>query len=509
MPVDSRHSEYEKALPIWEQNRDVRDGEATVKAKKEKYLPRLSGHKVKYVENIGFRDTYDPYLRRAMLPPFTGRTAEGLRGLAFRKPPTTNLPPVLRAYVDDIDMAGTTLNQFAQLVFDERGVAAHCGILAEYPKTDGKDTTVAAAEAKGWRPYATYWPAEKVINWKEDRVNNRTVYTEIRLLETKSVINPDDPWTEKSVEQIRVLRLTEANETPDIGRVYQVVLFQKMKSSITGKEEWTEIDRFIPYFRGKPETAIPMRLPRKIKKASLEPVAEISLHWYQNSASMENGLHWVGEPTPVFIGDFAPDADGKEITEVALGSETGVHMTSGSDAKMLVASGMDLEGLSKAMANKADLAAIAGARILQSDPNGVEAAQTAQIHRAAENSVLASEVIEESSDIEAILAIMARWAGGEWTKEHFFRINTDYDVAGLTPQEALSIAKNWIDGVITSKEKFYLLKRGEYIPDDETFEQHMADLEAEAESKATKEQERAETELARTAATVAKQGAAE
>jgi hypothetical protein len=511
MPVDSRHPEYEKNLPIWEQNRDARDGESAVKAKKEKYLSRLSGHKIKYVDNIGLRDTYDPYLRRAMLPPFTGRTAEGMRGLAFRKPPERNLPAALEDYVDDIDMAGTTLDQFAQIVFDERGVASHCGILAEFPETDGRDISVSEAEAMGWRPYATYWPAEKVINWKEGRVNNRTVYTEIRLSEVVSVPSPDDPWTEKQVEQIRVLRLTDPGEYKDQegndgGRVYQVVLFRKLKDSVTGKEDWTEVERFIPFFRGKFETTIPMRLPRKIKKAPLTDVAQISLHWYQNSSSMENALHWVGSPTPVFIGDFVDDGDGK-VTEVAMGCESGIRMSLGSDAKVLVASGMDLEALSKAMDNKAELAAIAGARILQSDPNGVEAAQTAEIHRAGENSVLASEAIDESSDLEAILAIMTRWAGGEWTKENFYKINTDYDVKGLTPQEALAIAKNWIDGAITSKEKFYLFKKGEYISDDETYEQHESDLESEAEAKEAKAQERAEADLARTAAAVVSGGA--
>ena len=494
MPIDSHHHEYDEYAPEWECNEDVVEGEREVKAGGETYLPRLPGQ-----DEAG----YKAYLQRAAFFPATSRTRDGLLGMIFRKDPQAKLPPVLEAYEDDIDMAGTSLDEFAARVVDCTLQAPHGGILVEYPRTDGQPTTAAQADALGMRPYATYWEAEDVFNWATGRVNNRTVLTEVRLSECVMEPDPKDPYTQIEVKQIRQLRLNEAG-------LYEVVLFREKKDAATGKIEWIETDRFVPYFRGKPETAIPFVFigPRdtspECSKAPLSDIASVNVHHYHNSADYENGLFWIGTPTPVFIGDFVTET-GETVAMVKIGATSGIHMSQGSDAKFLEFQGSGLEALKTALADKKDDMAILGARILAADKKAAETAETAAIHRAGENSVLASLANAVSKGIENALKLMAKWAGDE-TSEISYRLNTDYQPVAMSFQDLTATVSAWQAGALSETELFEALQAGEVIRDDKTFDDHKAETDAETQVRDAKKADQAAAQLAQTAAIVAMRG---
>ncbi|MFX5760945.1 DUF4055 domain-containing protein, partial [Acinetobacter baumannii] len=73
--------------------------------------------------------------------------------------------------------------------------------------------------------------------------------------------------------------------------------------------------------------------------------------------------------------------------------------------------GQGLDALEKNLSRKENQMAILGARLLEAPQKGVEAAETAGIHRAGENSVLASVAQTLSEGLEKALELFILWAG--------------------------------------------------------------------------------------------------
>ena len=111
MSVNSTHPDYDASLPAWLRARDVIAGEDAVKTVGEKYLPRRDAQT---------DEEYDACRPRASLFNATARTADGYLGLLFRRPPfikvsegTSTLGKAIGAFVNDADMLGTSLANYA------------------------------------------------------------------------------------------------------------------------------------------------------------------------------------------------------------------------------------------------------------------------------------------------------------------------------------------------------------------------------------------------------------
>src|SRR5689334_16495867 len=110
MPVDTTHPDYNHYLPKWKRAEDVIEGQDAVHKAGVAYLPRLKDQS---------DEDYQAYVKRAGFYNATWRTIAGLVGMVFRKPPTQDLPVSFKSYTDDIDMRGTTLDQFAKCVVED------------------------------------------------------------------------------------------------------------------------------------------------------------------------------------------------------------------------------------------------------------------------------------------------------------------------------------------------------------------------------------------------------
>lgn len=486
MPVDSKHSAYEYALSTWRQNRDAADGERAVKDRGEAYLPRLSGQD----KRSGKTDEYIGYLARAAFFPATGRTVNGLQGLIALKPPLVEVPDALVAYMEDVDLEGQSIEELANRVVNDVLITGRGGLLVEYPVTDGTERTLAEAEGLGLRAYVKFYPAENIFNWRIGRVNGKAQLVEVRLQETYDYTV--DEWTTKSFQQIRVLSLTSAG--------YNIKLFRKEVKGGLETEKWEQVMDMTPIFFGEPSREIPFVFvgPRdstsEVQKAPITDLAAVNMQHFRNSADYENGLHWAGKPTPVFTGDFVTEGD-DDVTEIRLGSQSGIHMTMGSDAKMLVASGMDLEALRSAMDSKKDEMTVLGARIIAAEKKAAEAAETASIHRAGESSVLAALAASISKSITKVLNIMAQWTIGAEKDVARFELNKDFVPENMTPEELSALVSAWQSAAITKRELFDLLVKGEIISAEKTYEEHEEELETENDEREVKAQARLEQQL--------------
>ena len=512
MPVDTKHSSYAGLASVWKRNRDMVSGQDAIKAAGETYLPRLGGQS---------DAEYKAYKLRALCVNFTARTVDGLVGLIFRKDPALVIPAALKKLADDIDLAGSSLAEFAKRLTEEDVITGRGGILVEYPRAEIRERTVEELAAEGLRPYLTYYPAESIIDWRQGRVGNRMVTTMVKLLERTDAPDPADEWARISVQRIRVYELVR-DYGPEFGIValgaaapegyegqapeptVSVRVFQKDQ---IGHPDWALVDGPFPIImRGKPAAEIPFVFFPEANpgKAPITDLVDVNLAHYRTAADYENGNHWIGVPTPVFTGDFATQPGDGDVTEVRLGSSSGIHLAEGGDAKYLEFQGQGLEGnLGKSLERKEAYMAVLGARLLSSEKRQVEAAETASIHRSGENSVLASLANSISRAITRALGIMAEWAGV--TGEISFALNTDYLPTQMDAQTLTALVAAWQGGALSSSELFEALVAGEVIRSEKDETEHEKEIEAESARRA----EDAAAKLAATAAALAAKGAAE
>jgi hypothetical protein len=97
--------------------------------------------------------------------------------------------------------------------------------------------------------------------------------------------------------------------------------------------------------------------------------------------------------------------------------------------------------------------------MLANPTKGVESAETAQIHRAGENSVLASLANAASSALSQLLTWCAQWAGVQ--EPATVRLNTDFMPAGMTAQELQALVAAWQASAISFDTLHDNLSRGE------------------------------------------------
>lgn len=476
MPVDNRHPDYSASLHVWTRARDVSSGEDAVKAKREAYLPRLSGQtrRIETEPGIGAfdglgapetGDDYESYLRRAHFFNATGRTVDGLNGMIHRKAPTITATEALQALMLDIDMAGQTVTEFAKRATAEAIKTGRGGILVEYPRAEVREYNASELEGSGLRPYMTYWPAEAIINWRSSRINGRFQLSRVVLEECAETPDPADEFAMVKATRCRVYDLGESG--------VMVRIFARKGDD----KEFAMVDSFPLIIRGEPMRGIPFVFvgaidsTPEVQKSPIHDLVLSNLAHWRVSADYFNSMHWTGSPTPIFMGNFI-STDGQPVTEVALGSTRGINLEAGGDAKMLQAT-MD-DGLGNGLARLENYMAVLGARILAPEKRAAEAAETAAIHRAGENSVLASLADSCSKALTRALRIFADWAN--LAQDVVFELNKDYLPSDMSPQSIDAIVRAWQGNALSSQETFEAFKRGELVDAAKTFEEHEAEV---------------------------------
>lgn len=453
MAIDSEHPEYQARSEQWRKMRDVVAGQEAVHAATTNYLPRLSGQ----------TDTeYKSYLKRAIFYAATSRTVDGLTGMVFRKPPQIEIPEGIRAHLDDITLDGISLQGFAENIVDDVIAVGRCGILVDHP-TVGGDTTRAQAEAANIRPFLKHYTAENIFNWKVEGRNNAQVLTQLRLWEIAPV--NDGEFDTINRKQIRILDLDAAGQ-------YRQRIFVENKTAATADKKWIQLgDDIYPLLNGAPLSFIPFYFVGvknssvKVEKPPLIDLANVNLSHYTSTADLEHGAHFTGLPTAVIIGHT--ETDDEKSTEYRIGAATAwIFPNPETKVEYLEFQGQGLDALEKRIAKKEEQMAFLGARMLTPDKKGIESAETAQIHRMGEMSVLSSLAQSVSDSIEAALKFMTEWAG--FPGDVSFQLNRDFMASVMSPQELTALLQLWQAGGIAFEDLLENLKRGEIVRDERT-----------------------------------------
>jgi len=454
---------YTKFAAKWKRCRDVTNGQDAVYEAGVEYLPLLLG------------ETTDEYRARQGRTPFfnaSWRTVAGFVGMIFRKPPTKDIPPSLDEYLKDVTMTGISLDVFAQDTVYELMTTSLCGIYVDHPplKTndDGTPLTVRQAEGMGLRPSMKRYNVEAIRDWKLGRINNKTVLTQVRLSEIKTVA-----ITEFKDEETAVIRVLDLD--PD--GFYRVRVFIEASEEQDG-------DDVYPLMNGAKMTEIPFYFltPDGAEIGYPEPILldlfDLNLKHYQVSADYEHGCHMTGLPTPWITGhrgEMGPD--GKEVKETIRIGSTTMLVFPDKDTKVgfLQVQG-GFEALEKNLDRKEAQMAAIGARMLAPEKTGVEAAETLTIRNSGEHSILGAISVAGSTGIESAVNMFARWLNVK--KECKYQLNRDFIPFVVDPAKMQAWLAAVQAGKMSGETFFDLLQRGDLIPSDRTYEEEQDRIDA-------------------------------
>ncbi len=451
--VNLHHPDYDKKIEQWTRVRDAVAGSDAIKSAGAKYLPRLKDQS---------EEDYQAYKTRASWLGATWTTIRGFKGMLLRKPPAIDIAESLQPMLDDVTMTGKTIYDLLDQVADEMLETKRPGILVDYPQAETEGMTRAQAEASNLRPSLAFYPAESIINWRRERINNAFVLSMVVLTEDAPL--PGHEFEHKTEIHYRVLDLSASE---DGGRIYRQRVFR-----INDKKEDEQIGADIyPLMDGNPLTEIPFFIEAEVDEPPLIDLVDLNLDHYRLSADLRHGLHFGGLPTAVISG-YTKENEGDKLY---IGSSSAwVFPDPQARASYLEFTGAGLSPIADEMAKTEERMAVIGARLLATEKKDAETAQTANIHRAGEASVLSNIGQTIGNLLSRALTIFGSWAGSD--QEVIVTMNDEFLPPSVTPQELAAILASWQAGLpgFSDQGVFDLLSKKEFIAPGVTLEEEQA-----------------------------------
>lgn len=417
---DYTHPQYLQRAQQWRTMRDVIDGSDAVKQAGTRYLP-MPGAILPSdtAEQIAAKQArYADYKLRAAFVNFTTRTHDALNGAMHRQPAEIELPDRIAYMLDNADGAGSTLGHLATQATSELLIAGRAALLADYPQAPEGAT---AEQTAGLAATVTVWPAESLINWREDVIAGRRVLTLAVLAEL--VPDTTDEFGHDTDKRYRVLQLIDG--------AYAVTIYDEQGGIIAGPD-------FPRDGQGATFPEIPLAILGAYSNNAypdvppLYDLAALNLGHYRNSADFEESAFVVGQPS-LFIGS---DLSAQEFldanpTGINLGSRSGHFLGKGGTAIMLQAQPNSMAR--EAMKDKEAQAVAIGAKLVGTSGQN-ETAEAARIRAAGEVSLLSLLAQNASAGIARALGWADRYMGGDGSGVSF-ELSREFFPDTLTAQD--------------------------------------------------------------------------
>lgn len=418
MPISSTHPKYSDFTDQWERCRDVIDGSDAVKAKGNKYLPKLSG----------MTDTeYNAYKKRALFFSASGRSLQGLVGTMTRRTPTI-VQEGMDAHFKDTSLSAKSFTELFVDACEEILSVGRFGMLADV----GTD---------GGRAYVATYESESILNWRVDSWGNLTMLV---LAETIDVPSEGDQF--EIEEQTQYRHLCIENDVY-IVRVYDED--ESIISTVTPTQQGSVMNR-IPFVCISPHglQIIPEKPP-------MLDIVDVNLSQYMTSADLENGRHFAGLPTPIVTG-------AESESKLTVGGTT-AWVISNDKAKVfyLEFQGQGLQSLEKAMAEKTSQMAQFSSRLMDTSTRGSEASETVRLRHSADSATLASVAMSAEAGFNTIFGYVADFDRLEHPQ---IELNKDFLDTKLSPPELTALTNSYVTGAIDLETYIYNLQRGELLP---------------------------------------------
>lgn len=247
-------------------------GTAAMRKAGETFLPR------EYAEDTV---AYAARLNRTVLFNAFSKTVVDMVGRIFAKPVQVgdDVPKAIADLCDNVDLTGRDLNTFAYEVALDAMACGVSFILQDMPPALPDGATRADEIATGLRPYLVHVKAEDLIGWKTATVNGREIPTQIRILECVDEPDPETPYEDKRVEQVRVIEIAAGG---CVWTTFRKDAEGKWSAFANGTMNVPEIPLTPVYFKrcGFFDAVPP-----------LADLAELNLAHWQSSSDQRNILH--------------------------------------------------------------------------------------------------------------------------------------------------------------------------------------------------------------------------
>ena len=441
--VNYVREEVVQARKIWQLIDDCVAGEQQIKSKTQDYLPMP----VAESDTDQMLSRYASYLKRAMFYNVTARTLDGLVGQVFSKDQEIDLPENIDRYVDNIDGAGTSLEQQSKLALQTVLAKGHGGLLADFPNNQGF-VSLAQIESNLIRPRILNIDPEDIINWRMQTVGGESLLSLLVIEEEKIV--EDDGFEFDKEYRWRVFRLIDGEN----GYQVEVTLWRAPGEDFETTDDFyiEEGPSIMTDYSGLPLQRIPFEFMGStnnepvIDKAPMLDLANMNIAHYRNSADYEESLFLVGQPTLVISGLTQDWADENINGKVILGSRSAITLPKDGRAEMFQPhpNVMPKEG----MEHKEQQMKAVGAKLIEPNFSKVTATEVL-MEAASESSILTSTANNVSAAYRKVLMNMGMFISETSLNEINFSLNTDYTVTSMTAQDRQQLVAEWQGGLIT------------------------------------------------------------
>ncbi len=413
--VKTQHREYQANVDRWQKIRDV------LNANCKHHLRDVGACEPD--KNYAAKRTKD-YRDGAIFYNFTKRTLAGMVGAVMRKPPEIKLPESLSYLMDNCDGSGLGLIQQAQDVLGWIDAVGRGGLLVDSPSAEG--ATMAEQNAGKLNPRIVFYSEQNIINWHEERRGSTKELTQVVLRELFEYKTSQSEFIWEVGEVYRVLELVE-------GKYQQRVFTFSYEGELLGDFELIE-----PRTKSGPLNYIPFQFlgadnnDPSVDAPPLEPLADVNIGHYRNSADVEESAFIAGQPT-LFT------APGQDVTYqsfkeanpdgIRLGSRTGHWLGAGGNAFMVQAPEVNISR--ELMKDKEDQAVKIGAQLIT--PTVQVTAEAARLQRGADTSIMATIAQNVSMGYENAI----KWCADlmKATGEIVFELNTEFFMQPMTAQD--------------------------------------------------------------------------
>lgn len=469
--VGTEHPDYTRLSPLWQTIDDCIEGEASIKAKKEKYLPRPSA----MTRDIKGNEAYTSYITRAHFPDFTSKFLSGLTGITKINPPRIKIPASMEYLIDDCDGNNTPLDVF---FFQSVRLSLKFGrqlIFADVDKDKNRIKLVrySATELINWG----------VVNRVYDGKDADFFVIREKINSSKSIFAHDYE------DQFRVLTTTDVLNIDTNEKAFMSAVFDN-KGNLAEPIA-------IPSLLGKNFNGLPIVVIGSTD-IDIEPdqipllgVSLCALQMYMKDADLSNAMFLTCNPTLCMSG-VQSDESGLSGTSVLVGSNISIVMEDpNARAYYTKTDASGLQEVRLSIKTYLEEAKHAGSALLSGDQKGVESGEALRIKAASTTASLSTTSQATARGFEKAFKNIAEWMGENPDKVSI-SVDTDYLDNMLTPDYINQLNKLFENSIISHATALEKLKEGKFLDDDLDVEKEVEDIKKKKEEEMKEFMERQE-----------------
>lgn len=457
----SKQHERNSELIKWDgrikKNRDFCGGEWDIKQAGDLYMPRPDPR----MSN----PDYDSFLKRINVFTAASRAHDGYVSLILREDPVLD-SEVLQPIKNRITMRGDSIETFSEEIISESLMTDYVGILVDHPTDAEKPEGVNPenASALGWHPMLNCYPFESILDLQRVRIGDGFQYVKLA--------DSEDQYRELILEN----------------KIYTVKIHKRDEHGA-----FHHIETIVPRRDRKPLDFIPFEIIKRHnglwpRKALLEDVVNLNCGHYIQEGDLSLALFHCSGPQKVAINPPQnKDDDGNEIpNKYPAGSHVVIELWGDKerapDFKFNEFTGAGVLSIREQQKEIRSQISATSLRLLSDEKAVAESAEALEIRRTSENATLAGVTRSIMLKMEKVLRWQAWWMGAERKDDPNtrFTLNLDFAPSKMTPAELQAYGAAVGMGLMTKRDVFYLMRQGGLIPDTKTWEQHQAELEAQA-----------------------------